>query len=174
MLVKSVVCELTDLPPICIGSFPSTNNRSLNLLNHIWDIFRQKALSIPQTHPGAHRGATAAQGEPMACTWPAFRRPRDSGRRRKTEPKGSLIHSAGNKSFISNKDANFPKQLSTCHFTNITLQVTETTSNYDGSRDLEPRRRHKLSTARENPTWNGESEEGCVSVHLRETFTSKN
>lgn len=62
-------------------------------------------MSIPRTLPGARRGAAAAQGEPMACTWPAFSQPRDSGRRRETEPKGSLIHGAGNKSFISNKHA---------------------------------------------------------------------
>lgn len=46
MLVKSVVCKLTDLPHICIGNFLSTNNRSLQLLNQIGSIFRQKALNI--------------------------------------------------------------------------------------------------------------------------------
>lgn len=46
MLVKSVVCELTELPHICIGSLPSSNSRSLDLLNKIGNTFRQKALEF--------------------------------------------------------------------------------------------------------------------------------
>lgn len=71
MLVKSVVCEWTDLPPICIGSFPSTNNRSPNLLNQIWNIFRQKALrTSPQIRTRAHR-RPGLRGQSQ---WPALGR----------------------------------------------------------------------------------------------------
>lgn len=130
MLVKSVVCKLTGLPRICIGSFPPTNNRSLNLLNQIWNIFRQRAPDISSCNPPAARTEkqpllrAAPPVKPMAWhlagvqAWQGI-----LGYIRKTKPIGSLIHVAVHKSFIGNKDANSPKQPSTRHFTNVTLEV---------------------------------------------------
>lgn len=127
MLVKSVVCKLTDLPPICIGSFPSTNNRSLRLLNQIWNIFRQRPLIFLLQSPCCtHTAAaiTALWRKPMASHLADVQASQGVlGNATKTKPKGSLTHVAVNKFFISSKDAHAPKQPSTCHFTNITPQV---------------------------------------------------
>lgn len=123
MLVKSDVRRLTHLPHTGLGSFfSSTNKRSQNILSQIWNIFWWKALTafcfVRSLLPA--QPLLWCSGNQWPGTWLVFR-PEEGFWDTWGAPsvEGSLIHVAVDKSFISCKNANLPKQPPQWHYSSI-------------------------------------------------------